>query len=332
MSEAHAETALAGTAQAQSAAPRVWSRGVARPSAASDTHVAVHRGPLVPAVDDGSSERRRRLTCLNRLTAGAIIMTTWEFKALAILLIKKGPMTQPYKYHDITNHVLRSLPPATLTRILPHLELLNTARWQIIDHVDRPIKYLYFVNRGLVSFVKTMQDGRSVEIGAVGIEGVTDPNALFSIDRAIVESMVQIPGIAFRIRRDVLRDEMVKDHRLREMMQNCARFAIGQFMQTAACNRLHSLEERCCRWLLMAHESALSDTFPITHEFLAMMLGVQRAGVSIAASFLQKAGLIAYTRGRVTITNRLGLEDVACECYGTRRAELYKLFAAPKPR
>lgn len=241
-------------------------------------------------------------------------------------------MTQSHKHHGITNRILRSLPSATLKHILPALEPLNTVRWQVIDRVDRPIEYLYFINRGLVSFVKTMQDGRTVEVGAVGIEGVTDPNSLFTIDKAIVESIVQIPGTAFRIRRDVLRYAMAKDDALREMMQKCARFAISQLMQTAACNRLHSLEERCCRWLLIAHDSALSKTFPITHEFLAMMLGVQRAGVSIAANYLQKAGLIQYTRGRVTITNRSGLEDAACECHGAVRAELDKLFGTPKRR
>ncbi len=239
-------------------------------------------------------------------------------------------MAQPREYPPITNRLLRSLPPATLKRILRVLEPVNTVRWQIIDRVDGPIEYLYFVNRGLVSFVKTMQDGRTVEIGAVGIEGLTDPNALFSIDRAIVESIVQIPGTALRIKRNVLRHEMEKDKALREMMQKYARLAIGQLMQTAACNRLHSLEERCCRWLLMAHDSALSDTFPLTHEFLAMMLGVQRAGVSIAANFLQKAGLIQYARGRVTITNRSGLEDATCECYETVRAEMGKLFTNEK--
>lgn len=240
-------------------------------------------------------------------------------------------MTQTHET-GIANRLLRSLPPATLKRILPALAPLKTVRGQVIDRLDRPIENLYFVNRGLVSFVKTMHDGRTVEIGAVGIEGVTDPNSLFSIDKAIVESIVQIPGTAFRIGRDVLRHEMASDVALREMMQKHARFAISQLMQTAACNRLHSLEERCCRWLLIAHDSALSDTFPLTHEFLAMMLGVQRGGVSIAASFLQKAGLIRYTRGQVTITGRPGLEDAACECYGTVRAELEKLFSTPKRR
>ena len=173
---------------------------------------------------------------------------------------------------------------------------------------------------------------KKAQVGAVGIEGLTDPNALFVVDRAIVNSLVQIPGSAFRIRRDDLRREIAKDAALRAMMQRYARFAIGQFMQTAACNCLHSLEERSCRWLLMAHDSALDDTFPLTHEFLAMMLGVQRTGVSIAANVLQKAGLIGYARGHVTITNREGLEDAACECYGVVRGELESLFAASSRR
>lgn len=234
--------------------------------------------------------------------------------------------TRTGEREGIANRLLLSLPAATFHRLSPALELLHTERGQVIDHIDTPIEYMYFVNRGLVSVVKTMRDGRTVEVGAVGIEGVTDSNALFSIDRAILETIVQIPGSAFRIRRDLLRNEMSSDETLHEMMQKYARFAFTQVLQTAACNRLHSLEERCCRWLLIAHDNALSDTFPLTHEFLAMMLGVQRAGVSIAANLLKRAGLVEYARGRVTVMDRAGLEDAACECYGTIRAELQKLF------
>jgi CRP-like cAMP-binding protein len=203
---------------------------------------------------------------------------------------------------------------------------MDTTRGQVVDRADRPAAHVHFVNRGLISFVKTMHDGRSVEVRTVGVEGVTEPNVLFGIEGALPESIVQVPGTAFRIKRDILSREMDQDSALRGVMQRYAAFAIRQIVQTAACNRLHTLEERCCRWLLIAHDSALSDTFPLTHEFLAMMLGVQRAGVSIAASFLQKAGLIQYTRGSVTITNRAGLEDAACECYGTIRGELDRLF------
>lgn len=229
---------------------------------------------------------------------------------------------------QITNRILRALPAATLERLRPALEPVRMVRGQRLGHVDGPIRYMYFIDRGLVSLVKTMQDGRSVEIEAVGIEGITDPNALFGFDRAILDSVVQVPGTALRIGRDALRDATATDAALRKMMQNYARIAMNQLSQTAACNRLHSLEERFCRWLLIAHDSALADSFPLTHEFLATMLGVQRSSVSIAASFMKKAGLIDYTRGRVAIKNRAGIEEAACECYGVIRKELDALFGA----
>lgn len=232
----------------------------------------------------------------------------------------------------IRNRVLCAFPHVTLNRILPDLEPVTMVRGQTIDQIDRSIDHLYFVDRGLVSFVKTMHDGRTVEVGAVGIDGITDPGSLFGMDKAIVRALVQIPGVALRIRREVLKREMERDEVLLEIMQRCARLAMSQLVQTAACNRLHTLEERCCRWLLIAHDNAIAATFPLTHEFLAMMLGVQRSGVSIAARFLQKAGLIEYTRGRVTITDQAGLEESACECYAVMRAEFDKLFAAPNQR
>jgi len=233
----------------------------------------------------------------------------------------------PFRQRDgIANRILLALSPETLRRIRPSLELVDITRGQSIDREDRSIDHLYFVNSGLISMVKTMRDGRTVEIGAVGIEGITDPYSLFGLDWAVIETFVQIPGTALRVKRDSLRREMERDGGLRELVQKYAGFTLGQFAQTAACNRLHPLEARLCRWLLIAHDSVPSDAFPLTHEYLAMMLGVQRAGVSIAMSFLKKAGLIQYERGHVNVLNRPGLDDAACECYGTARAQLGKLF------
>lgn len=238
-------------------------------------------------------------------------------------------MVRAHRPPAINNRILLALPAASLKRLRPMLEALETTRGQVIDHVDGPIRHLYFVNRGLVSVVKTMEDGRTVEVGAVGLEGVTDPNALFGIDQAVLETMVQVPGSALRIGRDDLMDQMARDRPLRELMERYTRFAYAQMAQTAACNRLHSLEERFCRWLLICHDCALSDEFPLTHEFLAMMLGVQRAGVSIAANFLKRAGLIDYARGRMTIADRAGIEDAACECYRTMQTQLADMFRSP---
>jgi len=239
-------------------------------------------------------------------------------------------MTPLLERDGIANQLLLSLPEASLARLGPRLEAFELKRGEVLVQVDMPIKYMYFVNRGLVSLVKTMRDGRTVEIEAVGFEGIADPNMLFGVDAALLESVVQIPGTAFRIARDELQQAMASDPALRGQMQKYVQYAIGQLAQTAACNRLHSIEERCCRWLLIAHDSARADRFPLTHEFLAMMLGVQRSGVSIAANFLKKAGLIDYSHGYITIVNRSGLEEAACECYSALQAEHEKLFAARK--
>ena len=227
---------------------------------------------------------------------------------------------------DVTNRLLLSLPSASLARLLPELAPVSLKRGQVIDHVDGKIGYLHFVNQGLVSLVKTMRDGRSVEIGAVGTEGVTGPAALFGIESAIVETIVQVPGTALRIPVELAMREMFSDAAFTATMRKYVRFAISEIAQTAACNRLHTLQERCCRWLLIAHDSAASDTFPLTHEFLAMMLGGQRTAVTVAASALQKAGLIEYSRGSVKVTDRPGLEKAACECYASVQSELARLF------
>ncbi|HUB13678.1 MAG TPA: Crp/Fnr family transcriptional regulator [Acetobacteraceae bacterium] len=190
---------------------------------------------------------------------------------------------------------------------------------------------MYFVDRGLISLVKTMEDGRSIEIGAIGIEGLTDPIALFGVDRVLLESVVQVPGTAFRASVEDISDAMRQDGAMADLMRRYLRFSFHQLAQTAACNRLHSLDERCCRWLLIAHDSARTDTFPLTHEFLAMMLGAQRAGVTIAANSLRRAGLIQYRHGLITITSRTGLEAVACECYRAIEHELKTVFRTALP-
>jgi CRP-like cAMP-binding protein len=232
--------------------------------------------------------------------------------------------------NETANRLLLSLPKTSFNRLRPALEHRTTSRGDVINRLDRPVEYHYWVNHGLISLIKVMQDGRSVEIGVVGIEGISNPHTLFGINKASTETVVQIPGSAFRIRREALQNAMADDEVLRRTLQRYAHFAFAAIAQTAACNRLHQLEERCCRWLLIAHDSARGDTFSLTHEFLAMLLGVQRAGVSIAANYLQKAGLIRYSHGQVTITNRAGLEDAACECYRTMNKEYEKVIRRPK--
>lgn len=224
------------------------------------------------------------------------------------------------------NRFLQSLRPADYALLQPYLSDVELVRGQSIYRQDKRIEFVYFVERGIISLVKTMEDGRTVEICAVGIESVLGWSSVLGIKGSLFDAVVQVPGEAKRIPADVFRKITEGHEPLRRRVPAYAAYTVSELAQTAACNRLHSLEERCCRWLLIAHDSARADTFLLTHEFLAMMLGVQRTAVSIAASILQKAGLIRYSRGRITITDRAGLEAMACECYGAiqdRQALLY---------
>jgi CRP-like cAMP-binding protein len=227
---------------------------------------------------------------------------------------------------NVANCILLALPPATWERMKARLEPVDLEQGKPILVAGAPVKHLYFINRGLVSLVKNMEDGRSVEIGAVGIEGVAGLGALYGIESAILDSIVQIDGNAFRIDRHSLQGELSRSKAFRELLQRSHYVAVSQFSQTAACNRLHSLRKRFCRWLLIAHDSAWSDSFEITHEFLALMLGVQRVRVSIMANTLQKAGMIRYNRGQITVVDRSALENSACECYRAIQTQLDQLF------
>jgi len=240
---------------------------------------------------------------------------------------RAAALATPDEVWDLSaNRVLRSLSKEARAELWPYLERVALDQGHVYNTAGTRIKHLYFVERGLISLVKVMKDGRTIEIGAVGIEGVADPSGIFDAERAILESVVQIPGVALRIDRNVLTKKMENNGEILHAMRRYAAVALNQFMQTAACNCLHSIDQRSCRWLLIAHDSALSNTFPLTQEFLAMMLGVQRASVSIAAQSLQRAGLIEYARGRVTILDRAGLERTACECYGTLCEQLENLY------
>jgi CRP-like cAMP-binding protein len=230
--------------------------------------------------------------------------------------------------HCWANRLLAALPADSRDRLGPQLESIELERGQVVHAAGALIEHVYFIEQGLVSLVKTMSDGLAVEVGTIGIEGMIGLSALIGIDRVLVDVVVQAPGIALRVRPALVAEEMARSYRFRNLLLRYGHALMLQFIQTAACNSLHSIEQRCCRWLLIAHDSARTDSFPLTHEFLAMLLGVQRAGVSVTASALQRAGFIEYRYGRVTIADRHGLEAHACECYGVIRASLEHLLEA----
>jgi CRP-like cAMP-binding protein len=239
-------------------------------------------------------------------------------------------ITPLHERRGINNRLLLSLAPATLDRIRRISEPVSLARGQQIETAGQPIKYIHFVNRGLVCATKTMEDGRIVEIAAIGIEGIAEFVALLGMDRSLVDMVVRIPGTAIRVGREAFMREIENDKPLRQLMQDYVRFGLSEVARHIACNRLHHLDQRCCRWLLIAHDHALSDEFPLTHEDLAMLLGYQRAGVSIAMASLVRAGLIEHKRGKVIVTNRPGLEAASCECYGKMQNELNEFLPRGK--
>ena len=244
--------------------------------------------------------------------------------------MSSAPVTPPHDCRGINNRLLLALPPATLDRILRISEPVSLVRGQKIETAGQPINYIHFINRGLVCATKIMEDGRIVEVAAIGVEGTTEFVALLGMDRALVDMVVHIPGTALRIGRNAFMHEMDNDKPLRQLMQHYVRFGLSEVARHIACNRLHHLDQRCCRWLLIAHDHAMSDEFPLTHEDLAMMLGYQRAGVSLVMASLVKAGLIKHKRGKVIVTSRPGLEAAACECYREMQSELGEFLPRPK--
>jgi CRP-like cAMP-binding protein len=238
------------------------------------------------------------------------------------------PIGQGQARREISNRLLLTLPPASLRRLEQQLEPLELEQGASIYRVGSRIRWLYFINRGFVSIVKTMQDGRTVEIGTTGNNDVVGLFGVYGVEIAAWDTIVQVPGSAFRLNSDALRAEVDADPAARQLFERYTYLVLSSLAQNAACHRLHSLKQRFCRWLLLAQDSAQSTTLPLTHERLALMLGVQRSGVSIVASALQKQGVLRNHRGRLTILDRNTLENGACECYGTAIRARQQLYGA----
>jgi len=229
----------------------------------------------------------------------------------------------------VMNHFLRALPVDSLKRLEPHLEPVELAPGTTILRVGTPVRRVTFINRGFVSIVKTMKDGRTVEIGTNGNHDVVGLFGLLGIEPAVWDSVVQIPGTGLRLNNEILRAEIDGNETVRRLLTRYSYQVLSHLAQTAACHRLHSLSQRFCRWLLSARDSAGTETLTLTHESLALMLGVQRSGVSIIASTFQKSGALRSNRGSITILDRGQLEAASCECYATTRRQFDQIFAAP---
>jgi CRP-like cAMP-binding protein len=224
------------------------------------------------------------------------------------------------------NRLLDALSSATFVRIEPHLESLDLILGQEIHNPGDTADFAYFPTSGLISVVATMNDGASVEIGVAGNEGMFSVATILGDETPSQRAMVQLPGKALRVKARRFRREMQVDVAMHTMLLRYTMATLSAVAQTAACNRLHNLEQRCARWLLTAHDRAGNNRFPLTHEFLAMMLGVRRPGVTLAAQSLQSGALITYSHGIMTVLDREGLEEVSCECYRAIQDDFNRLM------
>ena len=237
-------------------------------------------------------------------------------------------MSPPNGANQHQNRLLALLPKPDYDRLKPHLEAVELTYKRQLYYANKPIDFVYFVETGVASLVNTMKNGEASEVGTIGNEGLVGLPVLLGDRQAPTAVYVQVPGVGLRMPADAFADALEQSPSLRVTMLHYAHAFFNQIAQSAACNHFHALEQRCCRWLLMTHDRMHTDEFLLTHEFLAMMLGVRRAGVTVAAGELQRAGIIRYTRGRITVLDIQELRDRSCECYAISKMEFDRLLGS----
>jgi CRP-like cAMP-binding protein len=216
---------------------------------------------------------------------------------------------------QVWNKVLLATPANEYELMRPDLTYIDLPGHLSLHEPTQSIDFVYFPNRGMVSQVVVTKDGRTVEVGVVGKEGYVGAGLAAGLSRSSVREIIQVAGDGFRMIGSALERILRSAPRLQLMLNRHAGLQGMQVAQTAACNRLHDIQQRLSRWLLMTQDRVGSGVLPITHDFIATMMGTDRSTVSLAASVLQKKGIIEYVRGAVKIVNRRKLEKSACECY-----------------
>ena len=232
------------------------------------------------------------------------------------------PITRP----ATTNLVLASLAPDDLAHISADLEPVKLRLREVLYEAGAEIEHIYFPTTGCVSMIHTT-DGGAVEVGTIGLEGLVGVPVLLRANSEPTRALVQVEGAAYRLSAKAFRSVVRESSSMERIFLRYALALFNQVAQSVACNRLHSLEERCARWLLITHDRVDGDEFKLTQEFLSYMLGVHRPAVTLAAGVLQAAGFIHYSRGTINITNREGLEGASCSCYEATRAD-YAMLAS----
>ena len=228
---------------------------------------------------------------------------------------------------SISNQLLGAATPEDLDLLRSHLEPVPLPQKLTLSTPGTPIDQVYFVEEGMVSLVQPLENGAMIEVGMIGREGLVGLPVLLGADSSPLEAMVQIPGSALRMPASAFRKEVGRRPALLAVLLRYVQALHVQVSVTAACNGRHTVQERLARWLLTAHDRSTSDQLPLSHEFLSMMLGVRRAGVTVALGALRAADLIRKTHGQVNVIDRAGLEKASCECYRTVRNEYARLLS-----
>jgi CRP-like cAMP-binding protein len=230
----------------------------------------------------------------------------------------------PYK-----NQILASLPKAELRALESHLVAVDLPRRFVLNEASEKIAFGYFLESGLASVVVILENGNTVEVSVVGHEGMVGIPVLLETGRIPCQTFMQMAGAGYRIKASILKENFDQSPQLRKMLMCYLQLHLVQASQTAACNRMHEVEERMARWLLICQDRVDSQDISLTHEFLAQMLGSRRSSVTIAAGVLHRAGLIDYSRGHVKILDHEGLKRTACECYRAIHDEQVRLGLLP---
>jgi CRP-like cAMP-binding protein len=230
--------------------------------------------------------------------------------------------------HGRSNRFLGALPPHDFSLLAPHLRTASLERGVMLHDVGEKIEKVYFPHTGMMSLVVVMQSGATVETATIGRTGVIGARAGLGAQSTFARAIVQLPGTAARLSATQFHAAANQSQAIRDLVVRYNDLLLAQIQQSVACNALHTLEGRLCRWLLESHDCMDGDVIPLTQEFLSQMLGVRRTTVTFAARLLQSASLIRYRRGNIQILDRKALEDMACECYAAVRQNADKVFTA----
>ena len=219
------------------------------------------------------------------------------------------------------NSILAALPKKEYQRLASEFEPVELAHSEILYEPDDSISHVYFLNSGMASLVSVTDEGKSIEVGIIGREGMVGFQIVLEASTINDRVLIQTQGTAVRMRADIFKDELTRQGLLHTLLLRYTQAQMIQIRQSVVCNRFHLVEKRLARWLLTSCDRTGLDDLPLTQDFLSLMLGASRPDVNVAAVALQRAGLIRHTRGKVTILNREGLESVSCECYRIIRKE-----------